>query len=182
MSAFSHNTRPPKAPTDLSHIRLAGIEDEMQIFNLCSLMHAEVGLHQLNWPKVSAMVRMATQRVRGIIGVIGEPYDLKAAIFMVIEPVWYSDNFSLMEYFTYVRPDARKSRYATDLLAYGKHCADELGIDFVAGVFSTSRTEAKCKLYGRVMPKVGEFFRYHPTPTPRTPLARLTPANHIAAE
>jgi len=175
---FSHNDRPPKASADLSHIRLAGPDDEMQIFSLCSLMNAEVGLHQLNWPKVAAMIRLATQRIRGIIGVIGEPHDLKAAIFMVIEPVWYSDSFSLMEYFTYVRPDARASTYAIDLLAYGKHCADELHIDFVAGVFSTKRTEAKCKLYRRVMPKVGEFYRYHPSED----LSTARPANHIAAE
>ena len=182
--AFSHNDRSPREPVDLSHIRLAGTDDEMQIFSLCSLMNAEVGLHQLNWPKVSAMIRLATQRVRGIIGVIGEAHDLKAAIFMVIEPVWYSDNFVLMEYFTYVRPDARRSTYAIDLLAYGKRCADELDIDFIAGVFSTKRTEAKCKLYRRVMPKVGEFFRYHPGEETRS-LAHLSqahPANHIAAE
>jgi hypothetical protein len=178
---FSHNSRPPKERGDLSHIRLAGEADEMQIFSLCSLMNAEVGLHQLNWPKVAAMIRLATQRVRGIIGVIGEPHDIKAAIFMVIEPVWYSDEFSLMEYFTYVRPDARRSTYATDLLAYGKRCGDELHIDFVAGVFSTKRTEAKCKLYRRIMPKVGEFFRYHPQEE-TTPLAHLSPANHLAAE
>jgi hypothetical protein len=175
---FSHNDRPPKEPTDLSHIRLAGLDDEMQIFNLCSLMHAEVALHDLNWPKVAAMVRLATQRVRGIIGVIGESYDIKAATFMVIEPVWYSDSFVLMEYFTYVRPDARHSTYALDLLAYGKRCGDELGIDYIAGVFSTVRTEAKCRLYRRVMPKVGEFYRYHPD----TSLLHAPSANHIAAE
>jgi hypothetical protein len=177
---FSHNDRPPKEASDFPFIRLAGESDEMQIFNLCSLMNAEVGLHQLNWPKVAAMIRLATQRTRGIIGVIGEPHDLKAAIFMVIEPVWYSDSFVLMEYFTYVRPDARRSNYAIDLLAYGKRCADELHIDFVAGVFSTKRTEAKCKLYRRAMPKVGEFFRYHPDP--QIHLAQAVPANHVPAE
>ena len=183
-SRFSHNDRPPKGLANLGHIRLAGVDDEMQIFSLCSLMNAEVGLHQLNWPKVAAMVRLATQRIRGIVGVIGEPHDLRAAIFMVIEPIWYSDSFSLMEYFTYVRPDARRSTYAIDLLAYGKRCADDLGIDFVAGVFSTSRTEAKCKLYRRVMPKVGEFYRYHPEPRDQAlvHLSRAQPANHLAAE
>jgi hypothetical protein len=181
---FSHNNRPPLEQVDLSHIRLAGEPDEMQIFSLCSLMNAEVGLHQLNWPKVSAMIRLATQRMRGIIGVIGEPHDLKGAIFMVIEPVWYSDAFSLMEYFTYVRPDARRSTYALDLLAYGKRCATELNIDFVAGVFSTKRTEAKCKLYRRVMPKVGEFFRFHPGEEEGSMahLSQARPANHLAAE
>jgi hypothetical protein len=181
---FSHNDRPPKAPTDLSHIRLAGEADEMQIFSLFSLMYAEVAQHALSWPKVAAMIRLATQRTRGIVGVIGEPHDLKAAIFMVIEPVWYSDEFFLQEYFNYVRPDARRSTYATDLLCYGKRCAEELGIDFFCGVYSTVRTEAKCRLYRRVMPKMGEFYRYRPQGemTARTPLSRAVPANHVAAE
>lgn len=156
----------------------------MQIFSLFSLMYAEVAQHALSWPKVAAMIRLATQRTRGIVGVIGEPHDLKAAIFMVIEPVWYSDEFFLQEYFNYVRPDARRSTYATDLLCYGKRCAEELGIDFFCGVYSTVRTEAKCRLYRRVMPKMGEFYRYRPQGemTARTPLSRAVPANHVAAE
>lgn len=184
MAAFSHNTRPPKPPTDLSHIRIAVEDDEMQIFSLFSLMYAEVAQHPLSWPKVAAMIRLATQRKRGIVGVIGEAHDLKAAIFTVIEPVWYSDDFVLMEYFNYVRPDARRSTYATDLLAYGKQCAEELGIDFVCGVYSTLRTEAKCRLYRRVMPKMGEFYRYRPQHevTEQTQLSRAVPANHVAAE
>jgi GNAT superfamily N-acetyltransferase len=182
--AFSHNDRPPKAPLDLSHIRLAGEADEMQIFSLFSLMHAEVAQHRLSWPKVAAMIRLATQRTRGIVGVIGETHDIKAAIFATIEPVWYSDEFILLEYFNYVRPDARRSNYATDLLAYGKRCAEELGIDFVCGVYSTIRTEAKCRLYRRVMPKMGEFYRWRPggEVTARTPLSRAVPANQVAAE
>jgi GNAT superfamily N-acetyltransferase len=185
VSEFSHNTRPPREPKDLSHIRLAGADDEMGIFSLCSLMHAEIGLHPLAWPKVAAMVRLATQRTRGIIGVIGKPHDIKAAIFMVIEPVWYSDNFILMEYFNYVRPDARRSTYATDLLAYAKRCADDLGIDLTCGIVSTARTEAKCRLYRRAVPKVGEFFRYHPQAQMADDLVHLSrapAANRVAAE
>ena len=67
----------------------------MQIFFLFSLMHAEVGLHPLSWPRVAEKIRLATQRTRGIIGVIGPPNDLKAAHLMVIDPVWYSDDFIL---------------------------------------------------------------------------------------
>lgn len=178
---FSHSTKAPKPPKDLSHIRLAGPEDEMQIFSLFSLMHAECGLHPLDWPKVAAMIRLATLRTRGIIGVIGEPYDIKAALFMVIEPVWYSSNFHLIEYFNYVRPDARKSTYALDLLAYGKNCAKDLGVDFACGVVSTTRTEAKCKLYRRTMPKVGEFYLYRPS-VDAMRLAGMAPANLVAAE
>jgi hypothetical protein len=179
MGEFSHNHRPPEMVRDLSHIRLAGQGDEMQIFNLCSLMHAEIGTHPLDWPKVAAMVRLATQRTRGIIGVIGEPHDLKAAMFMVIEPIWYSASFHLLEYFNYVRPDARRSWYAQDLLIYGKRCADDLGIDFSCGVVTNVRTEAKCRLYRRTLPKMGEFFSYRPA---AEALRQTPPANQVAAE
>jgi hypothetical protein len=180
---FSHNNKPPP-PRDLSHVRLAGEADEMSIFNLCSLMHAEQSYHPLAWPKIAAMIRLATQRTRGIIGVIGEPHDLKAAIFMVIEPIWYSDDWQLLEYFNYVRPDARKSHYAQDLLAYGKRCADEIGLDFTCGVFSNIRTEAKCRLYGRMLPKIGEFFTYRPAKQTMdlVRLQQAPPANSVAAE
>ena len=171
--AFSHNERPPKSPTDLSHIRLAGEADEMQIFSLFS-PDACGGFATFFWTgPVSAMIG-SRPSAAGIVGVIGEPHDLKAALFAVIEPVWYSDDFVLTEYFNYVRPDARRSTYATDLLAYGKRCAEDLGIDFFCGVYSTVRTEAKCRLYRRVM---GEFYRYRPQGevTARTPLARVAP-------
>jgi GNAT superfamily N-acetyltransferase len=179
---FSHNTRPPAPPRDLSHIRLAGTEDEMQVFSLCSLMHAEQPYHPLHWPKVAAMIRLATQRTRGIIGVIGEPHDLKAAIFMVIEPIWYSDDWQLLEYFNYVRPDARRSSYAQDLIAYAKRCADDLGIDFTCGVFSNVRTEAKVRLYRRTMPYMGGFFCYRPERQTIANLSQAPPANNVAAE
>ena len=83
---------------------------------------------------------------------------------MVIDPVWYSDDFMLQEYFNYVRPDARRSTYAQDLLAYGRYCADQLHIPFTCAVTSKPRTEAKCRLYRRMIPKIGEFFQYRPEP------------------
>ena len=179
---FSHNDRPPKEPGDLSHIRLAGTDDEMQIFSLFSLCHAECGMSRLHWPKVAAMIRLATQRSRGIIGVIGDSHDIKAAIFMALEPsFWYSDDFHLVEHFNYVRPDARRSHYALDLLAYGKRCASELNIGFICGVASNYRTEAKCRLYRRVLPKIGEFYRYLPGED-SVPLSLAIPANQVAAE
>ena len=184
MSQTSPQIMRAPARRNLSQIRLAGEADEIGIFGLCSLMHAEQPYHPLAWPKVAAMVRLATQRIRGIIGVVGEPHDLKAAVFMVIEPIWYSDDWHLLEYFNYVRPDARKSTLAQDLLEYGKRCADDIGLDFTCGVFSNIRTEAKCRLYRRKLPKMGEFFCYRPERRTMD-LVRLSEAqaaNTVAAE
>ena len=74
-------------------IRLADEHDEFEIFKLCSLMHSEQPYHPLSWDKIVPMVRLATQKTperRGIIGCIGERHDLKAAIFLLLEPIWYS--------------------------------------------------------------------------------------------
>jgi hypothetical protein len=143
-------------------IRLADEHDEFEIFKLCSLMHSEQPYHPLSWDKIVPMIRLATSRTRGIIGVIGERHDLKAAIFLVLDPIWYSDDWQLLEFFNYVREDARKSNYARQLIRYAKTCADSLGVDLTIGVFSNIRTEEKCRLYGRLVPKMGEFFCYSP--------------------
>jgi hypothetical protein len=143
-------------------IRLADEHDEFEIFKLCSLMHSEQPYHPLSWDKIVPMIRLATARTRGIIGVIGERHDLKAAIFLVLEPVWYSDDWQLLEFFNYVREDARRSNYAKQLIYYARNCADQLGVDLTVGVFSNIRTEAKCRLYRRIVPKMGEYFCYSP--------------------
>ena len=143
-------------------IRLADEHDEFEIFKLCSLMHSEQPYHPLSWDKIVPMIRLATARQRGIIGVIGERHDLKAAIFLVLEPIWYSDDWQLLEFFNYVREDARRSNFAKELIGYARTCADSLGVDLTVGVFSNIRTEAKCRLYRRVLPKFGEFFCYSP--------------------
>jgi hypothetical protein len=146
-------------------IRLADEHDEFEIFKLCSLMHSEQPYHPLDWDKVVPMVRLATQKTenrRGIIGCIGERHDVKAAIFLLLEPIWYSSDWHLLEFFNYVRFDARRSNYAKQLITFAKTCADNLGVDLTIGVFSNIRTAEKCRLYSRLVPKMGEFFCYSP--------------------
>lgn len=146
-------------------IRMADEHDEFEIFKLCSLMHSEQPYHPLAWDKIVPMVRLATQKTperRGIIGCIGERHDLKAAIFLLLEPIWYSDDWQLLEFFNYVREDARRSNYAKQLIKYAKGCADNIGVDLTIGVFSNVRTAEKCRLYSRLVPKMGEFFCYSP--------------------
>jgi GNAT superfamily N-acetyltransferase len=169
----------------VTEIRMADEHDEFEIFKLCAMMHEEQPYHPLSWDKVVPMVHLATRRERGIIGVIGDRHDLKAAIFLLIDPIWYSDEWQLMEFFNYVRPDARKTRYAADLINFAKKCADDLGLDLTVGVFSNIRTEAKIRLYSRLVPKMGAFFCYSPPSRPsfeQRLLDVMEPANAVAAE
>lgn len=175
-------SRPPRMP-----IRLADEHDELAILEMCRLMHQEQPYHPLDLGKVAAMIRLAIQpgpERRGILGVIGGRGDLKGAIFLMIEPIWYSTDWQLLEFFNYVRPDYRRMGFAADLIAYAKRCSDQIGIDLTVGVFSNQRTEAKCRLYRRWLPQMGAFFCY--APPNRKPfidrLAEMAPANSVAAE
>ena len=174
--------QPPRMP-----IRLADEEDEFGILELVKMLHAEIAFHPLNLPKVSAMISLAIRpgpERRGILGVIGDRHDLKAAIFLMIEPIWYSDDWHLMEFFNYVRPEYRRMGFAADLISYAKGCSDRIGIDLFVGVFNNVRTEAKVRLYRRWLPPMGAFFCY--APPNRMPmhqrLEALAPANKVAAE
>lgn len=172
-------------------IRLADEHDELAILDLCRSMWEEQPYHPLNLAKVAAHVRLAIRPGpdrRGILGVIGDRGDLKGAIFLLIDPIWWSDDWQLLEHFNYVRPEYRRMGFAQDLIAYAKSCSDQLGIDLTVGVFSTVRTEAKIRLYRRWIPQVGAFFMH--VPPQRKPLVdriaeteRLArqPANSVAA-
>lgn len=171
---------PPKTP-----IRLADEHDEIGILDMVRLMHAEQPYHDLDIGRVAALVRIAVQpsaQRHGIVGVIGEPRGpIKAGIFLSIEPLWYSSDKVLLEYFNYVRPEARKgSTYANDLIAYAKQCSDHLGLDLTIGVYSTIRTAAKIRLYRRWMIQVGAFFLY--APPNRQPVYDRIAGLSIAAE
>jgi GNAT superfamily N-acetyltransferase len=173
---------PPRTP-----IRLADDDDELGILDMCKMMWSEHPYHPLDLGKVSAMIRLATHQGperRGILGVIGPRHAIKAGIFLMIEPIWYSQSWQLLEFFNYVRPEHRRMGFAADLIAYAKQCADQINIDLTVGVFSNIRTEAKCRLYRRWLPKMGEFYCYAP-PT-RKPfidrIAEVAAANKVAAE
>lgn len=171
-----------------TEVRLADEHDEFEIFKLCSMMHSEQPYHPLDWDRIVPMIRLATNRTRGIIGVIGERHDVRAACFLVLDQIWYSSDWQLLELFNYVRPDARRSNYAKDLIRYAKNAADTLGIDLTVGVFSNIQTEAKCRLYRRLLPKMGEFYCYSPEPRIRAmkqafeELTAMPAANEVAAE
>lgn len=143
-------------------VRLATPRDEGDVVAMCRELHAENGPHPLDEDKLRDMLRRAFDGEGGIIAVIGPPGDLRGCIYLSLEPIWFSQDYQLAELFNYVRPEHRKSGYAKALISYAKSCADSLGIDLMIGVLSNIRMEAKVRLYGRLVPKAGEFFVYRP--------------------
>ena len=176
-------SEPQQRSPNLDHIRLADQADEEQIFYLVRLAHEEGAFHKLDPDKVAAQIRGATNGDKGIIGVIGPRHDLRAAIFLTFETWWYSNELMLQEHMCFVRPDSRNSYYSRDLIAYAKHAADELKVDLLIGVQHSVRSEGKCRLYRRWLPKIGEYFLYQPKPKVRDILTLSSaPAVEVAAE
>ncbi len=129
---------------------------------MCRMLHAENGLFDMSETRVRNVIKMALDRKGGILGVIGEPGQIEAMIFMLISQIWHSDQWHLEELFSYCRPEFRKSNNAKHLIKFAKRCADELDLPLIIGVISNDRTAQKVELYRRQFQKpAGAFFCYN---------------------
>jgi len=97
-----------------------------------------------------------------VIGVIGPVGALEALVFVTIGTFWYSNDSHIEEFIVYVDPEYRRSNHAHALMDWMKEQVEITGLPLVTGIISKERTEAKCRLYRRMFPKVGEFFLISP--------------------
>lgn len=152
-----------------SVVRIAEPQDRDEVWRLFLQLHQENALFTLAPHKVDYMVQRCLFAAaippydtgpRGVIGVIGAPGSLEALALVTIGEFWYTTDKHLEEYLVYVDQKHRKSHHARALIDWMKRQAELAGIPLLTGVISNERTKAKCKLYGRMLPKVGEFFFY----------------------
>lgn len=112
--------------------------------------------------KLALTIWGALTRQTGICGVIGPVGGkLEGAVLLSMGEMWYSKELILEEKAIYVDPDFRtaKGGRARKLAEFAKMTANELGIPLAIGVLSSSRTEAKIRLYERVFgPPAGVYF------------------------
>lgn len=142
-------------------VRIATRSDEPEIIQLLHVMHFENGMMPLDEPCASEFFGRAFDRKGGIIGVIGNPGDVKAMIYLLITRFWYTSANHLEECFNFVRPDQRKSNYARTLINFAQKCADEIKIPLLIGVLTNNRMEEKVRLYRRSLGiPAGAFFVY----------------------
>jgi hypothetical protein len=147
---------------EIFSVRMATPEDEPGIMELCRILHKENGLFPLDEDKVRTIIRNVLIGNQGFIGVIGPKDNLEASILLSLSSMWYSNAPVLEEYWNFVHPDFRKSERARYMVSFAKTCADRMGIPLLIGIVSNDRTEAKCRLYKRMLPKAGEFYLYNP--------------------
>lgn len=152
-----------------SIVRIAGPEDHQEIWRLFLQGHKENGIFTLAPEKVQwFMTRALAPHLippgdtgpRGVIGVIGPVGSLEGLVFVTIGEFWYSNDKHIEEFIVYVDPECRKSGHAHALIDWMKEQVERTGLPLMTGIMSNDRTEAKCRLYRRVLPKIGEFFLY----------------------
>ncbi len=134
-------------------VRIAGPSDEDEIMKLLTVMHAEGGILPLDEMSARKTFHLAFARQGGILGVIGEPGDIRAMIFLLVSRFWYTRNNHLEELFNFVRPDCRgvNQTYATTLIKFAKECAEEIGIPLTIGILTNHRMAGKVRFYRRVL-------------------------------
>lgn len=154
-----------------SVVRIAGPADYQEIWRLFLQGHNENGLFTLSPRKVDWFLGRALfpesippgdTDTRGVIGVIGPVGALEALVFVTIGTYWYSDDKILEEFLVYVDPEYRRSDHVDALLDWMKQQVEITGLPLMTGIVSNHRTEAKCRLYRRNLPKAGEFFYLPP--------------------
>lgn len=150
-------------------VRAATMKDYQECLRLFLQSHNENGLFALAPDKLHWMlVRfLAPENIpdddtglRGIIGVIGKEGALEALCGVCISDLWYTYEKHLADFLVFVDPEYRITDHAKVLINWMKQQADIIGIPLMSGVVSNQRTEAKCRLFRRMVPKVGELFFY----------------------
>lgn len=154
-----------------STVRVAKAPDHDEVWRLLMAGHAENALFPLAEDKVQWFVnRMLSPGdiplddtgVRGVIGVIGPPGALEGLVFVIIGEFWYSHAKHLEEIIVYVDPKHRRSHHAKSLVQWMKDQVELTGLPLITGILSNERVEPKCRLYQRMLPKIGEFFFVSP--------------------
>lgn len=158
--------------TCASAVRIAGPDDRQEIWRLFLQSHRENGQFTLAPEKVDWLLHrtLVPQAIspndigpRGVIGVIGAVGALEALSMLIIDSYWYTDDKHLSEYLVFVDPECRKSGHAKAMIEWMKHESDVIGLPLVTGIISNIRTEAKVRLYRRMLPPIGAFFMYRGT-------------------
>ena len=154
-----------------SNVRIAGPADEDQLYNVLSEeLFQENGTFSLSERKGRGFIHDTVNRLNyGIIGIIEEGGVIAGCIGMNLGTFWYSDDWHVEEYWNLVRlpyrkhigNDSHRSFYAKDLINFAKWYADYMNLILNIGIISTQRTEAKCRLYSRVLQPTGQFFMHN---------------------
>lgn len=142
-------------------VRLAEEADRPALVELTTLLHGENGLFSLSLKKRDALLDRYYAKQGSIIGVIGEVGAPVATIYLSLTQPEYTDEWALVEVWSHVHPDHRRTSHAQHLLDYAKFMSSEMKLPLLIGILSNHRTEAKVRLYERRLQSAGAYFVFN---------------------
>jgi len=144
--------------------RIRGVRDSeiKPLMEMCVRLHEENGIgHRMDPNRVLAVIEKAVANKQGWIGVIGDNGRIEGSICLLINQMWYSDQWCIEEFWNYVLPEYRQSDNAKQLIRCAKWVSDEMGMPMLISILSNIRTEAKIRMYRRELGEpAGAFFLY----------------------
>lgn len=148
-------------------IRPAIPSDIDALMDMCRVMFDENGIG----PKMDegAVLAEITHTIMGercgFLGVIGDNGNIEGSLFLVTGCVWYNPSYLWLEdRWVFVLPEYRKSRpgqtsNAVQLIRCAEYIAERLGLPLMLAILNNTRTEAKVRLYRRILGEPsGAFF------------------------
>lgn len=143
-------------------VSFARPEDEDEIFTMLLDLHMENGVFSVDEAKVRGVIQGATQQRDGEFGFIGliRGEKIEGSVGLTLTQWWYTSEWCLQEHWCFVNKDFRDKNHARRLVDFSKWCADRMSVPLAMGVVSTTRTEAKERLYRRSLTPVGGLFMH----------------------
>ena len=146
-----------------STIRPALPSDEDEIFTLLCLAYRENAPFTMSEKKVRDKIEMGAREKTIIIGVSIEDDVVAGSVGASFSQDWYSDDWYIGEMWNFVHPDYRKSdiRHGKNQIQYLKWLSENMEMALSMGILTSTRLEAKIRMYGREMEQVGALFVYN---------------------
>lgn len=155
----------PDGGTIALKVRVGTPDDVHPVMELAQMGAEENGFMEPNPAKLLVDVWAALNLDHGIMGLIGDPgARLEGAVLLRIAPVWYGDLPFIEERAIYVHPEYRNAKggRAARLVEFSKTVSDNLKMPLMIGVLSNHRTEAKVRLYERMLgQRAGAIWLYN---------------------
>lgn len=137
-------------------IRAAVSADIPGVFRLLQEMHRELPMMSVDDPKALAFIEHLLET--GFILVAEADGKIVGSIGIGPQQWWFSDDWFLADYWTFVSKDSRRSQIAPEMLTRIKEFADKAGMPLMMGIFSLEQVKRKNKLYRKHFKPMGEVF------------------------
>lgn len=116
-------------------------------------MHEESGMGSLNMPKVERYI--GTTLARGVILMVEDDDFPVATMGLRVQDFWWSDDTALVDAFTFVAPEARKSGAFRMMFRKAKEMATNAHMPLLLANFGHVDEERKSKLFRRLGKPMG---------------------------